>query len=289
MAIKVTRLQDVFTQKVKDFLNMPTIWLDSITGEEHEDYEHTHIESHDPRSFTWREKRTAPSYVIERVYSMDEKPGTFRVNGPIKQIGSHVIECGSICIDQRDNMAYPYLDQLDQIFKYATNLESLHNTFKALDIGTNEFIIPENLFWNCNKLKTLQKVFNGTNLKHIPENLLAKCPNLESVRGIFCNTMVSEIPEDLFKNNPKITDFNSAFRLTEIKKIPDKLLEPFKDEILKHKISVDNFINQTPIQVEITNSYKPKEKKLIKAQYFPSYLNSDIMWDMLGGKSWILN
>lgn len=284
MALTTTSIKDIFKKKVdsiiSDSYEAPTIWVDSRTGEEHEDYDYSCVKSADPdgNSHYWKGKPNDPYWIESGNYG---DPDYLVVNGPIKQVGSHVVECGRVHLRNKE---YPFANSLDKIFKYARNLEILHFAFE----GIQDIVIPENLFWNCPKLTSLFKCFCGVNVTKIPANLLSECHSLENVSLMFYDSRVDEIPEDLFKNNPEIYDFSSAFKFTNVKKIPDGLLTQFKDGIEKRNINILSFVELTPID----NAFRtgpipptPAKRKAKRNLYFPSYLSKETQWRMLGHTS----
>lgn len=250
MAIKTTSIRDIFKKKVSSdveetILNSyeaPTIWIDSETGEEHEDFDYPELDCEipgKPTRTTW--------------YPLSGEEATIFVNGPIKQIGSHVTKCtglfprfmqGSSGSSPAD---YPFMDNIRDVFKYARNLESLNSTFYNFGTESYTFMIPENLFWNCPKLKSLYNVFYRAHIAEIPANLLSKCPDLENVKSLFCSATIDteEIPDGLFKNNPKIKNFDIAFYNSNVSKVSNTLLSQFKDDIDRGIVSVHDFLKST--------------------------------------------
>lgn len=277
MAITVTRIGEVFKKTVQDSIDYPTIWIDSRTGKECEDFKYTYIESKDPEIYSLNDISNESSRVVHRADGND----ILYIYGPIKQVGSHVISCGRLYYNSTGQ--YPFLDQLDQIFKYARNLEYASDLFSYMRCDT--FSVPKNLFWGCHKLKELVNIFSGTELEYIPAELLSKCYQLESVMELCYYTRLKEIPEDLFKNNPKITNFVRAFFGTSVQKIPNKLLEPFKDGILSKELSFGSFVGNTPIRhciSRIDSDKSKQEREVIRSQYIPTYIPREIQWEMLG-------
>lgn len=284
MAIKVTRLQDVFKNKLKESVNVPTIWVDLKTGQEYDDYEYTRIGAY----MSWTDANDEP-FTIKKD-QIDYFGGTadrLLVRGAIKQIGSHVEVCGCL-MDQNEQAPYPFLDQIGDVFKNARNLKDLELSLYNIDkYSDTPLIVPENLLWNCPKLQKISSLFEETKITEIPANLLSKCPNLISVYSFCEHTQISEIPEGLFDNNSKIRIFIEAFKHTNITKIPDSILEQFKDGILNGKIDVDYFAQRTPISKLVNgpffkdDSTTEEEKALKRAKYLPSYLPAKIQASML--------
>ena len=105
---------------------------------------------------------------------------------------------------------------------YSNNLTDARQAFfqcKTLKI------IPETLFKNCPKLKSLYFCFGYcTSLTTIPRNLFYYNTNIESFNACFngCSS-VTEIPEDLFFNNINANDFAYCFYFTGISNIPKNI------------------------------------------------------------------
>lgn len=296
MAIKVTTIRDAFKKKVSDVADeaaiksydAPTIWIDGRTGEEHEDFEYTHIESVNPDSDNWPGGPDDPFHVQKgakmMIISKSAEPDILKVNGPIKQIGSHVIYCGRLY--GNPEKVYPFLDNLYNVFKYARNLEYAFCLFDYVNTD-GPLVVPENLFWNCTKLKEMSVIFRYTNLKNIPARLLERCTELEDVTTMFYNTPLKDIPEDLFRTNTKIKNFNSAFSKTNVKKVPDRLLEPFKAGIIDGTIDVSKLVEDTPLEKEVYKTINDKslsqeeiDKKM--SEYLPSYFPKQIQLEIVG-------
>lgn len=288
MPIQTTSIKDIFKKKVDDTVadlyDAPTIWRDSNTGEEHEDYEYVCIRSESPAiSAAMGHPTDTPSYTTPGHYG---DPDWLVVNGPIKQVGSHVIKCGKIHISSKK---YPYADRLDQLFKFARNLEELDESFDNINTWPDRLVLPEDLFWNCPKLIRMSRCFGHARLAGVPPKLLYNCHSLESVNRLFYDASgVEEIPEDFFKNNPNIKDFRCAFEYTLVKKIPQGLLTQFKEGIEKGDIDINYFVKSTPLAAEFGPRGKvpktPAEKKAKRDMFFPTYLSKEVQWGMMGHK-----
>lgn len=272
MGLTLTQLQGVFKNTVNDSIQKPTIWVDPNTGEEQLDCKYVEISYMDPTKGIQSNDHNATSYV-----DYDDETGVdlLFVNGPIKQVGSHVKYCGPI---GKGPLVYEF--PIEDTFKYAKNLEEVSSLFYCND-SFDDFIIPEKLLWNCPKLRAISNLFMCLNVYEIPSKLLAKCPELKSIYGIFQNTKVHDIPEDLFNNNPKITDFADTFNKTKVTKIPDKLFDQFKNGIISHTIDVSGFVANTPLANSILynrdntrTTFNQERQK--RDEYFPSYFSPTI-------------
>lgn len=160
MAIKTTSLQDILKKKLSDEIEAPTIWVD-MHGNEHSEFGITIL--------------SADSKVID-YYSKSNGTSRF-ITGVIRQIGSTVVTCGTLVSTIRPS-GYPY--DLSTTFKTARNLKTLVHTFNNADSKDSPLEIPEDLFWNCPKLESLDHVFAGTRITSIPERLFERCVNLKN-------------------------------------------------------------------------------------------------------------
>lgn len=264
MGLALTSLQDVFKNKVKDSINVPTVWIDSKTGEEHYDFKYTHV----------RRMRPEIEYVTNKPFVCDTD--ILYVRGNIKHIGSHVLMAGPIAVDENH-----YQFPIQETFRYAKSLEEISSLFYYWD--SNEFIIPEDLLWNCPKLKKINDIFKNCPVKVIPSKLFAKCPELLSMDYSFYNTKITEIPEDLFNNNLQLTDMSYAFSWTKVKKIPEHLFDPIIDNIIGKKVQIGGFVYSTPLSETFTkiHNYDKKEQANRRARYFPQSLPRKFQYKLI--------
>lgn len=229
MAIKVTRIQDVFKNKVSDQLKKPTIFVDD-RGLEYEDYDFEAIEASNevlssvymaPMIKAKKDGRLNWFFANSHLQKINLADGSsvsvLKVrDSHIKQIGSHVKWCGPL-----SNMYDPYPFNIRETFRYAYKLQTLENTLSYIydKLENQDFekgSLPEDLFWYCPDLEEARSVFanNRINLITIPSGLFERNKKLKSVNGLFskCWNLVN-VPADLFKNNPDIQYARGIFRL----------------------------------------------------------------------------
>lgn len=236
MAIKVTRLQDVFNNRVQDSVVVPTIWVDE-DGVEHEDTTHDIISGDGISSVLFSSLLLLPEpNRISAVYT---------VPGQIKQVGSHVIAVGALSNIAPKSFVDPYQFDLSQTFKYARNLEALYSTFSHFIYSSEEGWlkeIPEDLFYGCPKLRILSSTFARTTFSKIPNKLFSKNPALESVDKLFYNSSIESVPGDLFRNNSKLSRVRQCFSLClRLKKVGDGLFKNQKNLSTEQKIIAEVF------------------------------------------------
>lgn len=249
MAIRVTRIGDVFKQKVTESLDVPTIWVD-LDGNEHEDYEHLAIASSRDVNAPLALSNGFNLSVYGWLPPTDMKILT--VNGVIKQVGSHVLYCGKI--NDMWKLKYPF--DLSKTFKAAKNLKSLAYTFHDTGDKDNPITIPEDLLWGCPNLIECNSVFSlcFISQNEIPENLFSKCPKLKSIESCFqwCYR-ITKIPDHLFKNNTELINLSKAFsRCDNLQDIPKGLLDPFRRGFLEGTINLDHLFYMSPDNQDVT-------------------------------------
>lgn len=212
MAIKVTRLQDVFKKKVEDAVGYPTIWID-LEDKIHTDDKCELIEAV-PLTRLIKNDETYPDIVPWLTIDKRWAKKLFVV-GTIIRVGSHVTECGPLSTTR--NFSPDEVD-FSKIFEKAKSLRIAQSCFYGCQSLTE---IPEDVFANCPLLVACLNTFTNTPIKSIPENLFAYNPELNSLMCCFeyCDQL-TEAPEGLFANNPNLENTVNTFEGTQVTKIP---------------------------------------------------------------------
>lgn len=143
------------------------------------------------------------------------------------------------CYNLGDNKPIPA-----NLFAYNTNAIYFDNTFSnCTKIGGDTLVqtndIPEGLFKNCKKIRSVNSLFYGcTSISgRLPYALFENCNQLISITSAFnnCINLTGAIPDDLFKGCTSIVTMDYAFsncsRLTEL---PQTLFDSCKNTLNKN-------------------------------------------------------